>query len=159
MERMLSATVRRLLTARENKFMIPADVVANVQESNNLEHALLVLTKIGYAKIPVLDSDGRFKGLLSLPMITNQMLGLDGIDTSVLGTMTVRDVMERDVATIKTPYDVEEVLRLLIDRNFLVVVDEKNHFMGIVTRREVMKSVNYMVHTLGEQYSLTPKGK
>lgn len=159
MERMLSATVRRLLTARENKFMIPADVVANVQESNNLEHALLVLTKIGYAKIPVLDSDGRFKGLLSLPMITNQMLGLDGIDTSVLGTMTVHDVMERDVATIKAPYDVEEVLRLLIDRNFLVVVDEKNHFMGIVTRREVMKSVNYMVHTLGEQYSLTPKEK
>lgn len=156
---MLSATVRRLLTVRENKFMIPADVVANVQESNNLEHALLVLTKIGYAKIPVLDSDGRFKGLLSLPMITNQMLGLDGIDTTVLGTMTVRDVMERDVATITAPYDVEEVLRLLIDRNFLVVVDEKNYFMGIITRREVMKSVNYMVHALGEQYSLTPKEK
>ena len=34
--------------------MIPSERVAHVQIGNNLEHALLVLTKSGYTAIPVL---------------------------------------------------------------------------------------------------------
>ena len=43
-----------------------------------------------------------------------------------------------------------------IDQPFLVVVDDEGCFTGIVTRREIMKSVNYMIHDLEKQYLVTP---
>ena len=43
-----------LLETTVGQFMIDADKVAHVQVGNNLEHALLVLTKTGYTAIPVL---------------------------------------------------------------------------------------------------------
>ncbi len=54
---MISKAVLQLLNQRKEKFLIPAEIVANVQENNSLEHAFLVLSKVKYAKIPVLDQD------------------------------------------------------------------------------------------------------
>ena len=121
---MISKAVLQLLNQRKEKFLIPAEIVANVQENNSLEHAFLVLSKVKYAKIPVLDQDQHFKGLLSLAMITETMLGLTGIDPTRLGRIQVKDVMQTDVPTICPPYDMEEILHLLVDQTFLAVVDE-----------------------------------
>ena len=77
---MIAKAAQRMIEERESKFLIPSEIVANVQEDNHLDHAFLVLTKVKYAKIPVLDSEQHFKGLLSLAMITDTMLGLNGID-------------------------------------------------------------------------------
>lgn len=153
---MIAKAAQKMIGERESKFLIPSEIVANVQEDNHLDHAFLVLTKVKYAKIPVLDSEQHFKGLLSLSMITDTMLGLNGIDPSRLGSMRVRDVMQTDVPVIRLPYDLEEIMHLLIDQPFLVVVDDDGCFTGIVTRREVMKSVNYMVHNLDRQYIVVP---
>ena len=145
---MIAKAAQRMIEERESKFLIPSEIVANVQEDNHLDHAFLVLTKVKYAKIPVLDSEQHFKGLLSLAMITDTMLGLNGIK--------VKEVMQKDVPVITLPYNIEEIMHLLIDQPFLVVVDDEGCFTGIVTRREIMKSVNYMIHDLEKQYLVTP---
>ena len=90
---MIAKAAQRMIEERESKFLIPSEIVANVQEDNHLDHAFLVLTKVKYAKIPVLDSEQHFKGLLSLAMITDTMLGLNGIDPSRLSRMKVKEVM------------------------------------------------------------------
>lgn len=154
---MISKAVSQLLNQRKEKFLIPAEIVANVQENNSLEHAFLVLSKVKYAKIPVLDQDQHFKGLLSLAMITETMLGLTGIDPTRLGRIQVKDVMQTDVPTICPPYDMEEILHLLVDQAFLAVVDEDGVFTGILTRREVMKAVNYLAHDLEKEYTVEKK--
>ena len=46
-------------------------------------------------------------------MITETMLGLDHMSFNSLDTMTVKDVMQTEVATIDDPYDLENVLHLL----------------------------------------------
>lgn len=153
---MIAKAVEQLMEQRKEKFMIPAELVANVQENNNLEHAFLVLTKVQYAKIPVLDSKQRFKGLLSLSMITETMLGLNGIDPSNLAKRTVADVMEKDAQTIQIPFKLEDVLHILVDENFVVVVDSTGVFTGIVTRRELLKSVNHMAHEISNEYEIKP---
>lgn len=153
---MLAHTAEKMLGKRKAKFLIPAEIVANVQADNHLDHAFLVLTKVRYAKIPVLDKDQHFKGLISLPMITDKMLGLNGIDGSRLSQLTVAEVMETDVPTIGLPYNLDEILHLLVDHPFLVVTSDDNIFTGIVTRREVLKSVNYMAHELEKEYIVKP---
>jgi predicted transcriptional regulator len=90
-------------------------------------------------------------------MITDEMLGLDDVSVEALDTQCVGDVMETDVVTVANPYDVENVLHLLVDNPFLPVVQDDGSFTGIVTRREVMKGINYIGHNLDHYYQMTPK--
>ncbi|MFD1317266.1 cyclic-di-AMP-binding protein CbpB [Loigolactobacillus zhaoyuanensis] len=143
---MISQPILDILLKNKAHFLIPAEKVANVQVDNNLNHAFLVLTKVRYAKIPVIDNKSKFIGLLSLPMITETMLGRDDFDLSQLNKLCVGDVCEKDVTTVENPYDIELILHLLVDDPFLPVVSREGDFTGIVTRREIMKSVNYLAH-------------
>lgn len=151
---MIAKSAEQLINEQKEHFLIPAEQVANVFEDNNLDHAFLVLTKIGYAKIPVLDKEQHFKGLISLAMITESMLGLNGIDPSNLNKRKVSEVMQSDVPVVTKTNEIEDVLHLLVDQPFLVVVTEENIFKGIITRRELIKSVNYMVHELEKVYDV-----
>ena len=154
---MLIQPVADLLSRNADHYLIPADMVANVQTDNNLYHAFLVLTKIKYSKIPVLDHGGHFEGLVSLPLITEQMLGFDQLNTEVLLQQRVQDVMETHVKTVHDIDDVEATLHLMIDNPFVPVVDDDNLFEGIVTRREFMKSFNFLTHEIGKQYDMIEK--
>ena len=154
---MLIQPVEDLLSRNADHYLIPADVVANVQTDNNLYHAFLVLTKVKYSKIPVLDHGGHFEGLVSLPLITEQMLCFDQLNTEILLQKCVRDVMEPQVKTVRDVDDVEETLHLMIDNPFVPVVDEQQIFQGIVTRREFMKSFNFLTHEIGKQYDMIEK--
>ena len=152
---MLNPVIANMLIENRHHFMISADMVATVSENNPLSHAFLVLTKVRYAKIPVHDHDSKFKGLISLPMITETMLGLDHMSFNSLDTMTVKDVMQTEVATIDDPYDLENVLHLLVDNPFIPVVQD-GYFTGIVTRREVMKGINNIGHNIDKNFQLEP---
>jgi predicted transcriptional regulator len=152
---MLNPVIANMLIENRHHFMISADMVATVSEDNPLSHAFLVLTKVRYAKISVLDHDSKFKGLISLPMITETMLGLDHMSFNSLDTMTVKDVMQTEVATIDDPYDLENVLHLLVDNPFIPVVQD-GYFTGIVTRREVMKGINNIGHNIDKNFQLEP---
>ncbi|MDN6715659.1 MAG: CBS domain-containing protein [Lacticaseibacillus paracasei] len=152
---MLNPVIANMLIENRHHFMISADMVATVSENNPLSHAFLVLTKVRYAKIPVLDHDSKFKGLISLPMITETMLGLDHMSFNSLDTMTVKDVMQTEVATIDDPYDLENVLHLLVDNPFIPVVQD-GYFTGIVTRREVMNGINNIGHNIDKNFQLEP---
>lgn len=152
---MLNPVIANMLIENRHHFMISADMVATVSENNPLSHTFLVLTKVRYAKIPVLDHDSKFKGLISLPMITETMLGLDHMSFNSLDTMTVKDVMQTEVATIDDPYDLENVLHLLVDNPFIPVVQD-GYFTGIVTRREVMKGINNIGHNIDKNFQLEP---
>ncbi|MEO3730635.1 cyclic-di-AMP-binding protein CbpB [Lactiplantibacillus plantarum] len=154
---MLIQPVEDLLSRNADHYLIPANVVANVQTDNNLYHAFLVLTKVKYSKIPVLDHGGHFEGLVSLPLITEQMLGFDQLNTEILLQKRVCDVMETQVKTVHDVDDVEETLHLMIDNPFVPVVDEQQIFQGIVTRREFMKSFNFLTHEIGKQYDMIEK--
>lgn len=156
---MISKPILDILLQNKAHFLIPAEKVANVQVDNNLNHAFLVLTKIRYAKIPVLANDSKFVGLISLPMITDTMLGRDDFDLSQLNRLCVGDVCEKNVPTVENPYDIELILHLLVDNPFLPVVSHEGDFTGIVTRREIMKSVNYLAHNFDQVYPLSESEK
>lgn len=154
---MIGKYTEELLRENQENFIVPAENVATLLYSHPLEHALLILSKVGYAKIPVLDTEDRLVGLIGLSDIVNKMMGLTGFDYRLLEGLTVADVMEVNVPTVLHKEDLEDILHLLVDGSFLPVVDEDNIFEGIITRKEVLKSVNHLVHELERRYTIEPK--
>ena len=143
---MLSINNKELLDVPIEDFIISSEKVAHVQIGNSAEHALLVLTRTGYSSIPVLDIKYRLKGLLSSKMITEAILGLERIEYDRLPEIKVDDIMEKEVAYLKITDSFKRALDLVINHAFLCVVDEEGTFVGILTRRVILKQLKKYIY-------------
>lgn len=154
---MIGSTVKKLLLENEADFLISAENVATLNEINSLEHALLVLTKIGYSRVPVLNKEEQLVGLVSLSQVVDQMFGIEDFEPQNLSGKKVSDVMDTNVSPAQLPIDLEKTLHLLVDNNFIPVVNKDNQFMGIITRKEILKAVNHLAHELETEYDVMMK--
>lgn len=143
---MISVTSRDFLDMQIEEFIISSEKVAHVQLGNSAEHALLVLTKTGYSSIPVLDTKYRLKGLVSTQMITDAILGLDHIEYERLHDIKVDEVMLQPVPSIHVSEKFKRGLDLLINHPFLCVIDDEETFVGILTRRVVLKQLKKHIY-------------
>src|SRR6476620_12437203 len=131
-----------LLETSVKDLMISSERVAHVQVANNLEHALLVLTKSGYTAIPVLDPMYKLHGLISTPVILESILGLERIEYEKLEQKKVEEVMNVKIPHLKIDASLSDSIKLLVDHPFLCVENEEGLFEGILTRRAVMQLLN-----------------
>lgn len=134
-------------TTREDKhldeiiisdLMISSEKVAHVQLNNPLEHALLVLIGSGYFAVPVLDASNKLAGSISKTVILDQILGNDGYEVERLSELKVHEVMD-DLVSVPEQAPFIEGLKAVIDEPFVCVVDDEGYFVGILTRRAILK--------------------
>ena len=157
---MFSPTIKHLLEEKSGSFIIPASRIAFVEDDNPLYHAFMILTRVKYSKIPVLDRQSRVVGLLSLAMITDKMMETDSISLEPLNKLQVRDVMQTKFDKINfVQTTLETQLHLLVNNAFLPVVDDYGVFQGLLTRREWIKAFNYITHNFESKYQVTPINK
>ncbi|MGX6961458.1 cyclic-di-AMP-binding protein CbpB [Vagococcus xieshaowenii] len=154
---MIISELKEILLEKKEHFLIESERVASVLDTHPLSHAFLILTKVKYAKIPVLNKHDELVGFIGLPDIVNNMLSNEGVDFNNLDGKIVSDVMDNNVRSISSIEDVEMLLHLAVDHSFIPVRDEQNRFLGIVTRRELFKAINHLLHTLDDEYVLTSK--
>ncbi|MDN7241420.1 cyclic-di-AMP-binding protein CbpB [Planococcus sp. N028] len=145
---MISLPSRDFLETRIEDYIISSEKVAHVQLGNSAEHALLVLTKTGYSAVPVLDLKYRFCGLINAQRITESILGMNHIEYERLPEIRVEDIMQTDLPLIKINDRFQRALDLLINQNFLCVVDDEGMFMGILTRRIIMKQLKKQIYQI-----------
>lgn len=137
-----------IFESKVGDFLINSERVAHVQIGNNLEHALLVLTKTGYTAIPVLDPQYKLHGLISSPYILDAIMGLERIEFEKLEKLRVEDVMKKEIPVLHEDDTLDKGMKLLIDHPFVCAVDDDNNFEGILTRRVILKQLNALVHQL-----------
>ena len=154
---MIHKRIQELLLENRDKLFIDAEKVAILQENHTLEHAMLVLTNVRYSLIPVLNKENKIVGLISLAMILQKITGVEQIHMNQLGKYKVREVMRTEFPIIHQDTQVEEVLNELVDESFICIGNEENEFVGIVTRKELLKRINFMVHELTREYDFVEK--
>lgn len=147
-EDMISLPSKDFFDTRIEEFVISSEKVAHVQIGNSAEHALLVLTKTGYAAIPVLDSKYRFQGLINAQMITDSILGMNHIEYERLPEIRVQEIMNKEIPVIHIEERFQKALDLVINQNFLCVVDDEGMFRGILTRRVILKHLKKLIYQL-----------
>ena len=54
--------------------------------------------------------------------------------------------MKREVKSIKIYSNIEDLLEISLDQNYVPVVDDMNHFIGIITRRSIISYFNEKVN-------------
>ncbi|MFC4320364.1 cyclic-di-AMP-binding protein CbpB [Litchfieldia salsa] len=136
---MVSLQREEFLEHKIKDLLILADKVAHVQIGNNLEHALLVLTKTGYTAVPVLDPYYKLHGLINTTGILDSILGLERIEFEQLEKMKVEQVMNKSIPRLNLNDTLVEGLKLVVDHPFVCVENNEQVFEGILTRRSILK--------------------
>ena len=155
--RLIHKKIQELLLEDRDKLFIDAEKVAILQEDHTLEHAMLVLTNVRYSLIPVLNKENKIVGLISLAMILHKITGVEQSHMNQLGKYKVREVMRTEFPIIHQDTQVEDVLNELVDESFICIGNEEDEFVGIVTRKELLKRINFMVHELTREYDFVEK--
>ncbi|WP_103981794.1 cyclic-di-AMP-binding protein CbpB [Helcococcus massiliensis] len=119
--------------------------ISMVFYNNSLAHAILVLKESNYMSIPVLNYDKKFIGLISINKIYKS-LDLDNFTMEVLETEIVGDHLDTHYAIVREDFDLEEIFKLLINYNFINVVDDNGIYKGMITRSAVLKLTNNLLH-------------
>lgn len=142
----ISPIIEDLLLAPDEEFVIPGHQVATVRAENTCLHALMVLNSVGYSAIPVLDRDGRVAGQISSPMIFSGIKDELNYNWDQLSERRVSEVLSTELGVIDQNFELEDVLHMLVDNSFICVVDDEGFFRGIVTRKQLLKRVNFLAH-------------
>jgi len=141
---MISPKIEGFLLEQEETFLTPADKLAVIIDSHNMDHAKLLLSHMSYSRVPVVTEDNRFVGTIGLNEIIQYQTEHELTDEELQQDISL--IAKRDVATVKENYELADVLRKLIDESFLPVLGEGDEFLGIITRKSILKAVNALVH-------------
>ena len=119
----------------------PKSTVAYLISNVTVRQGLEKMRAHGYTAIPVIDPEGGYIGTVSegdfLYAVCDNCIGTD---LKPLEKINISDIMrnKRDKAvTVNAKMD--ELLLLIMQQNFVPVVDDRNTFIGIVTRRDIIK--------------------
>lgn len=125
-------------------FLLPKEEVAYLRDNMTLRQGIEKLRRSGFTAIPVIDAEDRYVGVISEGdflwniLIHNQ--SLDKITLKSLEQMTVRDILQNgkvNPACIDT--DMEVLLEKAKRQNFVPVIDDRNVFIGIVKRSDIIQ--------------------
>ena len=109
-----------------------------------LRQGLEKLRRSGFTAIPVIDSEDRYVGVISegdfLWNILAHNQKLDDITLKSLEHLTVRDMLQNGkIRPVCIDTAMEELLEQAQSQNFVPVIDDRNVFIGIITRSDIIK--------------------
>ncbi len=121
-------------------FLTPKGDVQCVDADSTLRQALEKLEKSGFTALPIISKRGKYVGTITegdlLWYIKNNthLTLFDAEDVPIKKVPRRRDNMP-----VPANADMHSLLDKVLAQNFVPVVDDDNVFIGIVTRRDIMK--------------------
>ena len=119
-------------------FMTPKAVCSYLYSDYSVRQALERMQ--GYATLPILDREGRYVASLSegdLLWAVKNTCGMDLKKTESTGIMEIPH--RKDYAPVSVNTEMKDIIAKAVDQNFVPVVDDKESFIGLGTRRAILQ--------------------
>ena len=126
-------------------FLIPKNNVAYLHDDNSLRQGLEKMKYHGYTAIPVLSRDNKYVGTVSEGDFLRYFIGDNMNNLSKPSAKNIESDLIKDVLNIDKTHPVpitatiEELLLRSMNQNFIPVTDDLGSFVGIVTRKDIIK--------------------
>ena len=121
-------------------FLTPKAMCAFLHDDYTLRQALEKMEQAGYAALPILNPQGEYVGTLTegdLLWAIKNMCSMDMRQTEIQKIMSIS--RRKDNVPVRVTTSMQELVERASYQNFVPVVDDKNTFIGIVTRRAIIK--------------------
>ena len=126
-------------------FLTPKQEVASLFDNHTVRQGLEKMRHHGYSALPVTTKENKYIGIISEGDFLWYLLDADGgnLDPEKrkkIEKTRIRDIMSQEqLPPVKITVSMEELLERVLNQNFVPVVDDTNSFIGIVTRKGVIR--------------------
>ena len=119
---------------------MPKSTVAYVYGDDSLKQGLEKIKAYYYTAIPVLNRSGEYIGTVSEGDFLWNMLDNESFEAEKQEEYTITDIMRENWnPLVKISATIDDLLFKVMVQNFVPVIDDRNLFMGIITRKDVIK--------------------
>lgn len=123
-------------------FLTPKSDVAYIFEDETLRQTVEKMEHRKFSCIPILNKEGKYTGTISEGDL---LWGIKRLSINITDLKQMEDVSIMAIprrATYKPVHadaDMEDLLDRAINQNYVPVIDDKGSFIGIITRKEIIK--------------------
>ena len=123
-------------------FLTPKSDVAYIYEDETLRQTVEKMEHRKFSCIPILNKEVKYTGTISEGDLLwgIKLLNISSTDLKEMENVSIMAIPRR--ATYKPVHadaDMEDLLDRAINQNYVPVVDDKGSFIGIITRKEIIK--------------------
>jgi len=120
-------------------FLLPKSETVYLQEHNTLRQALEKMQHHAYTSVPLLDKEGHYVGSITTADFLWFIKDNYNVRHEAIYKMLVRDIPRQHYNDpVRIDAQIEDLLRIAMEQNFIPVTDDLGVFIGIVRRREIM---------------------
>ncbi len=121
-------------------FLRPKPIIKYLNSDDSLREALEVMKSSGYTNLPVINKNGEFEYTLSETDILFRILKDNHFSMRDSEKIKISSLSRiKTYKTISINNNIEDLFNIAIEQNYVPVVDDRNKFIGIVTRRDILK--------------------
>ena len=121
-------------------FLTPKAMCAYLYDDYSIRQALEKMEVSGYAALPILNRRGEYRGTLQEGDLLWAMRNMCELDIKQAEARRIMEIPHRrDNVPVRVTTSMFDLVERATTQNFVPVVDDKDAFIGIVTRRSIIK--------------------
>ncbi len=125
-------------------FLKAKNEVKFLYDNISIKDGLELMRKHKYTAMPIIDKDGYYVGVISEGDFLWYLVDHPNTTSEEIEHMEIRDLIRKDFTkAVKMDVSVPDLFGQSLKQNFVPVVDDRNIFIGIVTRQSI---IQYLMH-------------
>ena len=121
-------------------FLTPKAMCAFIYDDFSVRQALEKMETAGYAALPILNKRGEYRGTLTEGDLLWALKNMCNMDIRLAESRRIMEISRRkDHIPVRVNTNMHELIHRASSQNFVPVVDDKDAFIGIVTRSNIVK--------------------
>ena len=121
-------------------FLTPKAMCAFVYDDYTIRQALEKMESAGYAALPILNKRGEYRGTITEGDLLWALKNLCYMDMRQAEARRIMEISRRkDNVPVRVTANMHDLVARASSQNFVPVVDDKDAFIGIITRSAIIK--------------------
>ncbi len=121
-------------------FLTPKAMCAFLLDDYTVRQALEKMESAGFSALPILNRRGEYRGTLTEGDLLWALKNMCYMDMRQAEARRIMEITHRkDNVPVRVNTDMYDLVQRASSQNFVPVVDDKNAFIGIVTRSAIIK--------------------
>ncbi len=127
-------------------FLTPKAMCLYLMDDFTVRQALEKMEAAGYTALPILNKRGEYRGTLTQGDLLWAMKNMCYMDMRQAEAHRIMEINRRkDYIPVRVTTSMHDLVERAANQNFVPVVDDKDTFIGLITRRAI---INYCMDTL-----------
>ncbi len=127
-------------------FLTPKSEVIYESPESTMRQVLERMEYHRYTAVPLIDEDGRYVGTLTEGDLLWKFKGMADFNLKEASKIRIKDISKRIVnKPVSINADIEDLLTLAENQNFVPVIDDQEIFIGIIKRSDIIQYCHRLI--------------